>query len=257
MNFPKVEEKPIYWGRLGRKICPDNKAVVDTYTGRVFAVTTNKYNILRHEDVLDVVHEAIARNPEFGNASLTLELPDDGAKMWAKYVFPETEYDIGDGDLINPTIEVRNSYDTGWAFSLIFGAFRLVCSNGLVVGKKFTHYVHRHTHGLNKKIIFQVLNEGMEKFSEEVELWKKWVDKVTTSTEYEQVMETMNFYKKEEEEIHQEVEISSNLSLDDLHLRTLTYWTFYNLIAQYITHRIQNVIRRAEFTARMARAFYQ
>jgi len=255
MNFPKVEERPVYWRRLGRKTCPGHKAIVNADNGQVFAVATKRYNLIRHEQALDIAETAIAKNPEFGQPEPDIRLLDDGARLWATYRFPQTEYDIGGGDKVNPTIELMNSYDLGWSFSLRFGAYRLVCSNGLVVGKTFVWYKHRHTRGLELERIQQILCQGMEKYSEQVELWRSWLDKVTTSVDYERVIEGIGFNGKEKEALHEEVEISSDIKLDDLRLKTLSYWMFYNLVAQYVTHKVFNQIRRANMMARMSRLF--
>jgi integrase len=55
------------------------------------------------------------------------------------YVFPDITVEISSGDDINPELQLFNSYDTTWPFIVILGAFRLICTNGLVIGKKFLY----------------------------------------------------------------------------------------------------------------------
>jgi len=266
MYYPKVGEYEVFWGKSGanlrsiRGAAPRHKIIADRETGTAFAVVSKSYQLVRHEEALDLVEEAIARNPEFGSPIRNISLSPDGARMWAKYRFPQTEYDIGGiggrgRDLINPTIDVQNSYDTGWAFSIHFGAYRLVCSNGLRVGKTFVHYRHRHTRGLDPQRIQKILVEGMEKYSYQVDLWRSWVSRVTQPQDYERVMEGMGFRKGEADQIHKEVERSSDITLDDIKARTLSYWIFYNIVTQYITHRVTDMVRRADLMSRVQRAF--
>jgi len=259
-QFPRVIETPVYWSRFKRKdraepVCPKNKALVDANTGNVFAVVSKNYKLIRHEDVLDVVSRAIRKNPEFGEPDPEVRVMNAGARMWATFTFPETEFDIGGGDLVNPTIEVMNSYDTGWSFSVRFGAYRLVCSNGLVIGKEFASYKHRHTKELNPVEIERILCAGMERYSDQVELWKRWVDKITMPDEYEHVVEGLGLHKAELEQLEQQVEQQSDIVLSDLGIKTLRYWVFYNIVTALITHGVKDSIRRANLMLRAGEIF--
>ena len=260
IQFPRVIETPVYWNRFKRRgraeaICPKNKALVDADTGNVFAVVSKGYKLIRHEEALDIVSNTLKKNPEFGQPDPEIRMMDAGAKMWTTFTFPDTEYDISGGDLVHPTIEVMNSYDTGWSFSVRFGAFRLVCSNGLVVGKAFAWYKHKHTKDLNPVEVEKILCAGMEQYSEQVELWRKWVDKITMPDEYERVVEGLGLNKTEMEQLEQEVEQSSDIELNDLGIKTLRYWIFYNIVTALITHGIRNSVRRANLMMRAGRLF--
>ena len=41
--------------------------------------------------------------------------------------------------------------------------------------------------------------------------------------------------------IHEVVETSSGVMLDDLKTRTLIYWAFFNIVMQYISHRVESI----------------
>lgn len=264
IKFPAVAEKPVCWGsladrgmnhRLNWHTCPDHKAIVDLDTGKTFAITTRHYNLIKHEDAIDTVERAIAQNPDFGPYDREINLLADGGKMEAVWTFPEAEYKIRKGDVVNPTINLYGSYDKGWKHKLLFGAFRVVCSNGLVVGEQFVCYERRHNQFIDQEEIQRILIAGMERFSEQTQLWKRWVDRVTTLQDYERAMDTLSFTSRETEEIEQEVEVSSDIRLDDIKTRTLTYWVFFNIIAQYITHKVENGVRRANLQGRMRQVF--
>ena len=254
-DFPTVREDVVSWGRRSRVHCPDYKAVVNPKTGDTFSIVSNNYKLVKHEEALETVIDAVDSHQEFGKYEVDTQLLNNGAKMKTKIRFPEVEYDIGGGDLINPTIEVKNSYDAGWQYEIRFGAFRLVCSNGLVIGKQFVHYLKRHTQSLDQEKVKQVLIAGMEEFSEQTELWKTWVDQVTTATEYEQVMTEMDFSKKDSEAIHEEVEANSNIIQDNLKRKTLSKWVLYNILTAYVTHQVQSEIRRTNLESKLRRVF--
>lgn len=75
-------------------------------------------------------------------------------KMKLVIGFPELKLkdDSPDGQMA--TMHLFNSYDTSNAIKALFGAFRLVCSNGMIIGETLGKYYHKHTKGFNE-IIFR------------------------------------------------------------------------------------------------------
>ena len=213
------------------------------------------YQLVKHEDAIETVIQAIDKSPEFGKYDIETDIFGGGGKMKTKITFPDVKYNIGKGDPINPTIDIKNSYDTGWQYEVRFGAFRLICSNGLVIGKSFAFYVKKHTQSLDQEAVQQILIKGMEEFSEQTGIWKKWADRVTTSSEYEYAMKELDLTKKEQEAVHEQVEISSNLMLDDMKTKSLSYWVFFNILSQYITHHVTSPIRKAKLESRARKIF--
>jgi hypothetical protein len=264
-HLPHVIEKEI---SHGRGVKGDPRVPIEGYKalvgvdedeekdGRLFNIVTDDYQLVRHEEVIAMAQSVVAEMPEYGEPRTRLWLPQNGAKMRAEWRFPEVEYEVESGDLINPKFEMFNSYDGGWALRGMFGAFRLICTNGLTVGVKFAQYRREHHQPMNgtedlKKIIIL----GMEQMSDQIELWKTWVDKVTTLKDYETVMTGMKWNKKEEEALGHEIEKSSGITIDDAKMRTLSYWLFYNLVAQFITHKVESAIRLERLRGRMQRMF--
>jgi len=254
LNFPGVESHPILTD--DGIPCEGYQAITDSGTGHVYTIASDIYHITRHESLLVTVEEAIAENPEFGNFERSISFTNEGARMRAKYRFPDIEFPISGNDLVNPTIEVYNSYDLSWSKKILFGAFRLICSNGLIIGKTFMNYRRKHSFlDYDNQEVKTLLMNGMEVFSEQTQIWKSWVDKVTTPDQYERVMEGMDMSKKQVEEIEQEVEVSSNIMLEEVKQRSLSYWMFFNILSQYITHRVASQNRRVSLENRMRRFF--
>jgi hypothetical protein len=255
IQFPEVEEEVVSWGRRKRVHSPSYKAIVNPGNGETFSIVSQNYQLLKHEDAIDAVMGAVDKNEEFGRYEIDTQLLKDDSRMVTEIKFPDVEFDIGGGDMINPTINIKNSYDTGWQYEVRFGAFRMICANGMVVGEQFAFYVKKHTQALDTDKVQQILIDGMQNFSEQTALWKTWMDRNTTSTEYESTMKAMDFSKKDSELIHKEVEISSDVMLDDIQTKTLKYWTFYAILTQYITHRVRSRMRQENLKSKLRRAF--
>lgn len=255
-NFPAVKSDMVTWGFRDRIISPNHKAIVNPDSGEVYAIASKQYKIVKHEEILETVMQSVEENPEYGVPESKIWLSDNGAKMRATLKFSELEFPIQNGDLINPTIDIFNSYDGSWALKVLFGAFRLICSNGLTVGETFMMYKRKHlSEGINKERIKQMLMGSLEKYSFQMELWKSWTDKVTTISDYEEVMTALPFSERDKEAIEEEVEVSSDIRMDDIKTKTLTYWLFYNILCQYVTHKIGSEIKRANIQNAMKKYF--
>lgn len=54
------------------------------------------------------------------------------------------QMEIAKGDILKEQIVIQNSYDKTRRFSFMFGAFRMVCSNGLYTGQAVINFRKRH-----------------------------------------------------------------------------------------------------------------
>uniref|UniRef100_A0A6M3MED0 DUF932 domain-containing protein n=1 Tax=viral metagenome TaxID=1070528 RepID=A0A6M3MED0_9ZZZZ len=257
-NFPAVKEDLVTWGFRDRIISHNHKAIVNPESKEIYAIASNQYKIVKHEEILETVEHAIAENPEYGNYESSVWLSDNGAKMHANLRFSDIKFPVSKskGDLVNPTIDIFNSYDGSWSLKVVFGAFRLVCSNGLTVGETFMMYKRKHfSEGIDQERIKQMLMGSLEQFSFQTELWKSWADRITTSQEYENVMEALPISEKDREAIGEEVEVSSDIRMDAIKTKTLTFWLFYNILCQYLTHKVTSEIKRANIQNAMRNFF--
>ena len=172
--------------------------------------------------------------------------------MEMKYKFPKVEVDIdGKGDKVNPQLIVRNSYDGGWKFGLMLGAFRLVCSNGLVIGKTMYMLKQLHYESLDLDRVRLELGDALNKFSTQTKIWEKWVSRVVKSEEYEETMGVMDFSTKDTEQVISDINKKENLTKKN----QLTMWLFYNIITAFITHQVRSQNKRVTLEDRARRAF--
>jgi hypothetical protein len=117
----------------------------------------------------------------------------------------------------------------------MFGAFRVVCSNGLVVGEKFFQGSAVHSIGSNRDSILIDLDEALHRFSTQTGIWKGWLKK-ELSLAHLNSAEEIGLTKENHDYI---VEETSNNPKIDL-------WTFYNLMTFVITHRMQSLNRQVQ-----------
>lgn len=254
--FPKLEERKLFWINDGKaQTVPGRKLLTDGENGNTFAVVSNIYKPTPHEEMLGVIEDVIKEVPEYGDPKRFLRTYNDGARMKATYIFEDVEVDVGGKDRLHPKIDLYNSYDLGWSRAMNFGAYRLVCKNGLTIGERVFAFRERHVTPFNREEVKNTILMAMEKFSDEKRIWNAWMDRKVLPAEYERVMETLPLTDRDVKLIGEEVEVSSDLVIDDLRTKTLTMWIFYNILAQYITHRIQSENRRYQLENAARRAF--
>jgi hypothetical protein len=136
-NFP-VELQPIYLtdGRL----IQNKKAVVRTDSMNTLGIVSDGYGLIKHATVIDSFRDA---GSEY-NVQEKISLTKNGAYLFYQMTFPKIEAEIRKGDIIKMMMIAKNSYNGGNSLQVIFGAFRLVCENGMVLGTKFLSFNFRH-----------------------------------------------------------------------------------------------------------------
>ena len=143
--FP-VKEVPAVGRHLDKNVTLlDNtgyKFIVREDTNEVLSCMTNEYKLIKNEEIIE---KAMPIIEDRGGILVEENLFGDGARASWQWKFPEVEVDVGDGDLMNPTINIGNSYDGSSEANAIAGAFRLICSNELVIGVTFGKGSTRHS----------------------------------------------------------------------------------------------------------------
>lgn len=259
--YPKVEIKQLAFKSNSEYIdITAKKAIVNPETDEIFTIVGDDYDIVAHEDVAKLVGEAAHSFPEYGNPTTQITLINGGvsgkvygSKMAIKVQFEKIQHNISKnkavGDYVNPVIHFFNSYDQSWALKGIFGAFRLVCSNGMVIGEKFAHYRKEHHQNASIDDLRNVIQVGMTNYSERVELWKGWLDIILDDKTKTDIIDDMGFNKTETEEITELQEEASHQTVND----TINKWIFVNILTQYITHHVKSDLKKIKLQDKLGR----
>lgn len=258
--FPNPTREPLWYGRRGRDRIDGAWSIVDNTTNPeehvIFAkCVSNIYGLRFHEEVVYAMMETVAELPEFGEPEYRIVLPEiaQGGKMRLRIKFPDVDYTIRNGDTVNPEISVFNSYDLGWKLRGSFGAFRLICSNGLMIGEKWAQFAKRHLDSLSVSELVESVKGGMVEFSEQTNQWKRWAELKLNDDRYAILWEELPFSEKERERIEELPEEGTKLLLPDaLRKGELTLWDFNSVVTQYVTHEIESDLRKADVEPQVA-----
>ncbi len=131
-DFP-VQLMPVYCAAKGDfDLVPNRRAVVRADSGLVLGVVSDRYKLVPHQRILDVIDSSLSR-VDAGPAPRGIYVDRGGARMRALYKFPALAETVSRGDDICPCLKVVNTYDGTGRIGLHIGAFRFVCTN-LAVG---------------------------------------------------------------------------------------------------------------------------
>jgi hypothetical protein len=250
-RFPRVTQQPLSWGsRDTLRTARGYKAIVDTNTGKVFSIVSDDYKIITHEQAIEQIESIIAKNKDLGGYDLQVKFYNDGGRMRCTFTFPRIAAEIAKGDFVNLQLHLSNSYDVTWPFTVILGALRLVCTNGLVVGEKLLHIKKRHVYELEHLNIEQTITTATRRFQKQSKQWKDLDHISLNPTVRGQVMKAMHFGKQATEEIEYKMEHEAS-GFDDNHFPVMSLWAFYNVITWYLTHRAVSLNHRVEMEKRL------
>jgi len=248
ITFPEIEEQPVSWGYYRDLHDADRyKAIVDRDTGKLFSIVSKDYKVIRHEQAIDALEDILYGTQDLGTPFVTTSFYNDGGRMRRTYRFKDIAVDISQGDKVYPELHLFNSYDVTWPLIVLLGAFRVVCSNGLVVGNKFYQLRKRHV------VQLEQMDFRGQVFQKQVKTWRKWETQALSLDTYHKVMEAMSLGKRATETIENMVSEEVEGFLTDGYPRP-TVWVFYNLLTWFVTHNTVSLNHRVELENRIRRA---
>lgn len=145
--FP-VLEKPLV-NPISGLIDNSYKCIMREDTHEVLSVMSGEYKLIPNEEIASIV---MSNLDDYGDITETYS-NFSNRRFKMKYRFNDMKVNIGNGepDYLNPEIIIRNSYDGTIQLSILTGAFRLVCSNGLIIGITFSGFKNKHSNN-NERI---------------------------------------------------------------------------------------------------------
>jgi hypothetical protein len=221
---------------------------------RLFNVVSPKYQVIEHGRAIDTILAALdalgEKDPEVNVRSLA-----GGARINAeikiKTIIPAIEVRrMGDqSDLVQPRIIVRNSHDGLWRFSARLGGWRMVCSNGLVVGVTLASLSGKHFPNMGNNEAFTARMEDLVKrFVKVGAVWKSWDDTKLTHDD-------AKFLLKPEKELLPKKVLQR--VLDESHFQpNRSKWDLFNDLTYITTHEAKSLNRRIDLDEVIEKLFY-
>jgi len=174
-DFPVALRPVFHEGTNGTRPIPARRAVVREDTGEAIAVVSDRYTLVPHTRILDLVEEAI-QPLDVGHVPRGIYVDRQGARLRALYKFPALARPVHGDDEICPCLQVRNTYDGTARIALHIGAFRFVCTN-LAVGGGGAFaggFVSIHAGEIPIEKMADQLADYLTRFDQIVGLYRQW-----------------------------------------------------------------------------------
>jgi len=225
-----VTLRPVFHdGPDGRKPIPTRRAIVREDTGEAIAVVSNRYTLVPHTRILDLVEQAI-QPLDVGPVPRGIYVDRQGARMRAIFKFPALASPVLGLDEICPCLQVRNTYDGSARIAVHIGAFRFVCTNLAVGGGGVFAggFVSIHAGEIPIEKMADQLAEYLTRFGQIVGLYRQWSERRPETGLLSSIFEQS--LKGRPEGLWDEV----------LQAVPATVFDAYNVMTDYATHRMRS-----------------
>lgn len=205
------------------------RAVVRQDSGAMLGIVSDKYELLKHGDVINAFRNAL-KDVEFKE---TIAVMNGGATLFATYSLPAHTVEVKKGDLVSLQFVVKNSYNGANALQMMLGAYRLVCTNGMTIGKQFFSYSQKHigsASGIQIGVIQQKVALLTEQFGKTLPLLQEMSNHALTASSEELFTKELIPFPKYLLESAKE---SYDKDGDN------TRWGLYNGLTNAITHSMK------------------
>src|SRR5512137_3054858 len=197
VEFPNVYSEPVWYGRTADGISKvdGRMAVIGEFKGDryVYAIPSEQYKILPHEEVIHNLKTRLATLQEYGEPAIKVSLLNNGAYMRVNVQFPMVNMEVKPGDKMRPAVDVYNSYDLSRELELTWGAYQLICSNGAVAFRVQERISGKHRLNLNLGHNLDRITEGLESYSEQIGIWRAWATKQLEGPEWTKLWDALPF----------------------------------------------------------------
>jgi len=151
------------------------KAVVRTDTEEVLGVHSGKYNLVKHEDIVNKIMEGVELADISKDYDHNIRVYEGGSKLKGSFVFNDlTQKDPEVNDIIRFKVDYMNSYDGMWSIMINAYGERLWCLNGCTSPASVTMEKNKHTSGFNIQASADQIKMALEVFFNDRELWDSW-----------------------------------------------------------------------------------
>lgn len=171
---------------------PNGVAIVREDTNEVIGTHKSGFKLVKNSEVFPAVHDALKRSSlDLTGMTIKDEISNGGAKAFRTYVFPAHTVEISNGDECQLQIRWGNSYDGSMSLNAIGGAFRLLCSNGMVAGDVAGRVKRKHTKNIDFESLVASINNSTVEYIRRMEEWKNWTTVHVTDAAAQTVFEAM------------------------------------------------------------------
>ena len=225
MMFP-IKEAAVTFDTPQGDVPTDYKLIVREDTNKILSCMTNDYKVVTNEKIINFADPIVKKR---GGSFKEAEMFGHGARSVMKWHFPNEKVTVDHNDVLHPEIIIKNSYDGTVGVNVVAGAFRLVCSNGMVIGIVTNEYKNKHSiHNVSLDDLEGIIESTIENtkylFDEEL---PTFINKQITERN---IMDFIKMFPIQANEI-----VTQRLIAD----KPKTFWDLFNVGTNVLTHHMK------------------
>lgn|SRR5574343_55488 len=235
--FFEVDKEPIFTiNEFGEYQAINGfKSIKRQDTGKVLGVVSDRYKPLNNMEVINNITNILNKtnlNYQFGKSFLSPQ--ENKTKM--EIVFPDMEIQAKNSkydDKNQLRLFVNNNFAGKGAVTIEMGFFRLVCTNGMVVGKVENRTAVRHFSNVNNNTVKEFMSFVQSKFTETQTFIKNLTDmQFNHKSDVESIIMDNDLVAKR----YKELVLNT---WQDKYEGSLNGWYVLNSFTEVITHNIK------------------
>lgn len=206
--------------------------VVETETEkRIVSMCSEDYCLIPNNQIFPSFEKELSGHFEIKPKYLEKNL----SQFYVDYQLVNTEHLNLHSDECIPMIRVHHSYNKASSFSVSFGYYRKVCSNGLWLFRSEGESTFKHFVGNEKVIYNQIIKSAyhfVDKAKENKKMFEKLWDHQVVNVEQriEEVIKKTGYLKRVQQEI------VARALIEQAQLSTLNDWIIYNAFNFQLNH---------------------
>lgn len=226
------------------------KAVVRTDTNQVISVVSDDYKLVRNEEVFPELL-GILNDMGIEHQIRRHSIVNNGASAYLEVICPDEQFILGGKDKNCLRFILANSYDTTRSVSIILGAFRFICTNGMILGMAFASYRRKHIGEFDLSFSKDLFTDRIEQFRDNKHRWEKLydqpLDRITGHNRIDQIQKKLNWGDRATNRVKDLWGINRD--------NERNVWGLYNCYTNEITHSRRNLVTQTQLGGQITRYF--
>ncbi len=210
---------------------PNRWALLNAKTNSLLGIMSADYEVVLNSQVAKLFDEAL-KDYEVDKIGDYL---DNLQRRWKRRIIlkgDKVTFEVDKDDPVTIVVEIFNGYDVRSSFGYELLACRIICENGLLMGRRnifkesYSHFIDNP-----KKLQFSI-EMKFDYFKENVKIWQKWTKEKRTKDDF------INFVNKREylsEKIKEEVIEGYDLVMNRFGVDSK--WGHFNILTYLATHQ--------------------
>jgi len=238
--------------------------VYNKRTGENLFWGSSRYGLLKHEDFINRIESNLA-DKGYSDLAWSLDLGTDarkhtpcreffvepnGGTLRARYFLPSQD-EVGSGDKLGYCLDAWNSMNGKSREWVRMGAYRYVCSNGMIGFSDSVTFSKKHTKGnfAMGDVDFHTVNAQFEQlwanYSEDLDVYRVMDSQVITKQQLESIIQKLPIGKADKQRKNNHFDgvrdrfWQSQFDGSRIHKSEFTLWDLFNATTEHITHTVE------------------